>query len=315
MAFRHANGRDWWIVLLESKEDPYYFRVDQQWHSFLLKPDTLLDMGIQGVLISPQSANEVAMEKLGNRFALTTAESLLLFPFNRCSGEIGNPDTVASGFIDLTACSFSPDGNKLYAANRKRSLYVFDLAVPGYPMDTVFQGAGIFGYETMNLELGPDDRLYWGFEVNTGLGAVDPTRYLMRVENPDADFADLVFDTFAVYLNGFRNRTNAFPNFPNYELGALEGSPCDTLSGSGTSAVGTPSPEGPWSVTPTVSATGYTIRGPRPLRWEAWTLAGRLVDRGDGAEVDAAAWAPGFYLLRVGDGRREGRLKVLRAAP
>jgi hypothetical protein len=68
-------------------------------------------------------------------------------------------------------------------------------------------------------------------------------------------------------------------------------------------------------VTPTVSATGYTIRGPRPLRWEAWTLAGRLVDRGDGAEVDAAAWAPGLYVLRVGDGRREGRLKVLRAAP
>jgi hypothetical protein len=273
LAMRHANGRDWWLLVFEPVVPSITPHIDRRWLRYIITPDTITFDGVAAVIDSIRGGGEVTMNRAGDRMAMTMGDDIRTFDFDRCTGTLSNMTIVSEGYVDITACSFSPDGSKLYAANRKRSLYVFDLEAPGYPMDTVFQGAGIFGYETMNLELGPDDRLYWGFEVHTGLGAVDPTR---------------------VYLNGFRNRTYAFPNFPNYELGALEGSPCDTLSGSGTSALGAPSPEGPWSVTPTVSATGYTIRGPRPLRWEAWTLAG---------------------LLRVGDGRRESRLKVLRAAP
>ena len=312
LAVRHGNGRDWWIILLECSEDPYFFKIDQRWRIFLHTPDSLYDFGSTADLPSPQTTNEVAMSKSGDQFALTTSDALLRFSFDRCNGTIGTVDTIAAELLNVGACSYSPDGTKLYAGNRKRSLYVFDLETPDYPIDTVFQGAGIFGYETMNLELGPDDRLYWGFELHTGFGAVDPTRYLMRVENPNADFEDLVFDTFAVYLNGFRNRTNALPNFPNYELGRLVGSPCDTLFVDTTTALPAIVPSPDWRITPSMSQTGFRVTGPQPLRWEVFAVTGERIASGTSAWIEAASWPQGVYIVQVGDARHQKRIKVVR---
>ena len=312
LPIRHANGRDWWLLVFEPIVPDITPHIDRRWLRYLITPDTITFDGVAAVIDSIRGGGEVTMNRTGDRMAMTMSDDIRMFDFDRCTGSLSNMTIVSDGYVDLGACSFSPDDTKLYAANRKRSLYVFDLETPDYTKDTVFQGAGIFGYETMNLELGPDDRLYWGFEVHTGLGAVDPTRYLMRVENPDADFDDLVFDTFAVYLNGFRNRTNALPNFPNYELGRLVGSPCDTLFVDTTTTVSTTLPVPDWRITPSVSQTNFRVLAQQPLRWEVFAMTGERYASGTAERIDATAWPQGIYIIQLSDATKQKRIKVVR---
>ncbi len=312
LAIRHGNGRDWWILLLECAEDPYFFKVDQRWQSFLLTPDSLFAHGPTLTHPSPISIAEVAASRQGNQIAVAAGNCAVRFSFDRCGGSFGLVDTLVSDASSLSACAFSPDGEKLYIANRKRSLFVLDLAESDPALDTVFTGNGILGYETTSLELGPDDRLYWGYEEDVPASSVDPSRYLMRLENPNSDFHDLILDTFAVFLGGFQNLSNALPNFPNYELGPLVGSPCDTLFGDTVSTVTEPTPERAWTVTPTLSPEAFTIRGAkRPLQWEAYRMTGGLQAAGTGNRIAATPWPSGVYIVRLTDGTREQRVKVM----
>lgn len=68
-------------------------------------------------------------------------------------------------------------------------------------------------------QLGPDGKIYWSCTTRAP--------YLHVIHNPDEKGIACNVEQHAIRLKG-RHR-GSMPYFPNYRLGALEGSPCDTI--------------------------------------------------------------------------------------
>lgn len=76
------------------------------------------------------------------------------------------------------------------------------------------------------MQLAPDGRIYIladGGEVTKVL------RFYHIIEYPERKGKDCKFRPREVVLNGGTGTNSCMPNFPNYRLGPLDGSPCDTL--------------------------------------------------------------------------------------
>jgi PKD repeat protein len=70
-----------------------------------------------------------------------------------------------------------------------------------------------------SAQLAPDQRIY--------ISATNGIQYLHVIDNPDKAGADCGFREKGLKLPTYNQ--SSMPNFPNYRLGPLDGSPCDTL--------------------------------------------------------------------------------------
>ena len=128
---------------------------------------------------------------------------------------------------------FSPNAKYIYLSNAyvtKDGLQggkVFQLDINKYPIDitmiadknTTFDGADTCkGFA--NPLLGPDGKIY--------IGTANQSRCMTVIENPDLPFPDCDVQIherlFPFILTG-----RSLGNYPNYRLGPISGSPCDTI--------------------------------------------------------------------------------------
>lgn len=171
----------------------------------------------------------------GRFYATTTSVStsegnfLDIYDFDRCSGNLSNHQTLAiSNEGAGSGIAFSPDSKLLYHFNRTK-VYQYDLTsndiinsqllvgeVDGYldtfPPNFVFEPNFFLG------QLAPDNRIY--------IKPYNSSTVLHTIENPNVRGVGCQIKQHSVQLPSV-NLT--LPNFPNYRLGALDGSPCDTL--------------------------------------------------------------------------------------
>jgi len=162
-AVRHANGRDWWVVVAKQSSNKYYL--------ILLSP--------QGITIKTQNIGKPAWSGAGGETVFSpdgtkmaqfnTRDDLCIFDFDRCTGVLSNliPISFEDGEEDETSAglAWSADGHYLYAAEIDQVLQ-FDawaadilasritIAVREFSSDC--QLGSSLGY----LELGPDGRIY-----------------------------------------------------------------------------------------------------------------------------------------------------------
>jgi PKD repeat protein len=227
-ATKHANGRDWWIVAMKEKSNRIY--------KWLLDPEGIHDYGYQevGVKLVKTGINKTVFSPDGSLLAYSNhADDLRLWDFDRCSGVLTNPrhyphqDTadLPIGIIS-GGMSISQDGAKLYRGNAFQ-LYQYDLEA----QDIGASRTLIFKYDSTSftkwnsdvlggsMELGPDGRIY----INTAHG----TSFRMhRINHPERSAFESGFEYKKYY---FDRGYAAMPMFPNYRLGPLDGSACDTL--------------------------------------------------------------------------------------
>jgi hypothetical protein len=222
-ACKHANGRDWWILAHQLMTNRYY--------ELLLSPDTVLVYRTQDIGDSISSGIAIGtaiFSRDGSRFAYCNGDSILnIFNFDRCRGELTNRLSVyLNDTLDLalTGCAFSPSGRYLYLSN---NFHVFQLdmnandiaaskIIVGTWDSTYTPGTATFFY----MVLGPDNKIYlstWG-----GLA------YFNVINNPDSAGAACNFVQRGLPLPflGVHSMNNA----PNYSLGPLTGTICDSLS-------------------------------------------------------------------------------------
>ena len=138
-----------------------------------------------------------------------------------------------------TGNAFSASGRYIYVSttdNPDTYLYQFDLLAPDISASKTLiytvQTPSYFGY----MRLAPDNKIYCSHNYYDGINTYPYTDSLnnnfnqnMSVINyPDSAGTACDFSPFSFYLGG--NETYwGMPNNPEYELGALAGSPCDTL--------------------------------------------------------------------------------------
>ncbi|HMQ60598.1 MAG TPA: PKD domain-containing protein [Flavilitoribacter sp.] len=223
-AVRHANGRDWWVILPEYTSNRYFV--------FLLTPEGVsgpvtqtVEVGwtnfsyIGQALFSPDGSKYIRVNPLNGAH---------IFDFDRCTGLLSNqmvihfPEDTLN--INLaTGASVSPNGRFLYISLRVKVLQ-YDLTADNIAASRR-QVAYYDGFQSPFATtffqhcLAPDQQIYI-----TASNSVNRLHVIHRpnLPGPACDLEQ----------HGFRlNTLHAWhaPNFASYTLGPVDGSACDTL--------------------------------------------------------------------------------------
>jgi hypothetical protein len=153
----------------------------------------------------------------------TQGAYLNLYDFDRCTGLLSNHQQYHFISNGWGGCSFSPNSRFLYV-NYFTKAYQYDLEAPDVWASRI-QVALYDGFlDPLNttfylMQLGPDGKIY----ANSPSGV----KSLHVIHNPDEKGLNCEYQQHGVSLPTY----NAFsiPSFPNYRLGPLDGSPCDTI--------------------------------------------------------------------------------------
>jgi len=223
---KHANGRDWWLLMRRYGSNEY--------HTVLLTPLGFEHQGIQVVgdsILSP-GLGQAVFSPNGDKFVelsmydFDEGNFLNIYDFDRCTGELSNPVQIT--YADSAwagGAAISANSRFLYVSSY-RYVYQYDLWAENIEAtkDTVAIYDGfiippIFATRFFLAQLAPDGKIY--------ISATNSVPYLHVINHPDLPGDSCDVCQHCVQLPTW----NAFsmPNFPNYRLHHLEGSPCDTL--------------------------------------------------------------------------------------
>ncbi|MFZ7105462.1 MAG: T9SS type A sorting domain-containing protein [Bacteroidota bacterium] len=247
-AVKHGNGRDWWLLhkryVNGGSSDEYY--------AYLVNMTGVIPMPVQSIgRASETNIFRLKFSPNGNKLVATDAGQYLeLFDFDRCTGILSNPRFVHQRQVTTLnglfwSSEFSPDETKLYLTtipygnnDSISCLIQFDLEAPDIEasMDTlqVFPQPFVCGF----VKLAPDSQIYLTHmtaenDCDFFYLYCDTTYYpeimnLSVIHQPNELGALCDFRPYSFYLGGHRSY-HGLPNNPNYELGPLAGSVCDTL--------------------------------------------------------------------------------------
>jgi hypothetical protein len=225
---KHANGRDWWITIHKWESNIFYMA--------LLTPAGIIN--VQQIETGPNLIDGLyyntqrLFSPTGEYFCIARTDSakVEIFDFDRCNGIISHKKqinlTAYSSTDLLSGCSFSPSGRFLYVSDGN-SLYQYDMTSANIAnskkLIANWDGTGgINPYYFMIHQLGPDGKIYI---------AAPPSDVVHVINNPDLLDTLCQFEQHSLTL--LSNYTGRFPVFPNYRLGAVGGSICDSLGLSG----------------------------------------------------------------------------------
>ena len=217
---KHGNGRDWWLPVPAEAGNKIYM--------VYLGKDTVYVHHIQnlGPTWNQNGGFQANFSLDGSKYVrYNRFHGVYIYDFDRCNGTLSN--LIHFDFNDTTqgiygGCAISPNNKLLYLADFDY-LYQFDLTASDILASK--QLIGVWDGTSNNLPtkfsyiiFGPDRRLYV-FPPTT-------TKNMHVINRPD----------LAGYASDFRQRELEFPYpyqntpvFPNFRLGPLDGSPCDTL--------------------------------------------------------------------------------------
>lgn len=225
-AVRHANGRDWWLYML--------LRGSNEYQLILLDPGGFHFMGLfnSGILM-PQSLGLATVSPKGNFMAAGVAvlnsedQFIFLYDIDRCSGMLSFKDSFSIATQLWPGFGFSPSERYLYTCSERTRLWQFDLEAINVGTSRILVGEydGFVHGSGFSTTFGPimqtpDGRLY--VVPTTG-----SNEYLHIIDRPDEPGAACKLLQHAVNLTVPQGRSA--PNIPNYRLGPIDGSPCDTL--------------------------------------------------------------------------------------
>ena len=296
-ACKHANGRDYWLVMGASVINKFY--------TFLVTPDSIIGPFIQTIGPKFPGPYDNAYSKFsqdGSKYATgVIGGPVLIMDFDRCSGEFSNPDTLFNqGCVPPYSCNgsvgleFSPSGRFLYVSGVS-NMNQYDLwssniqdSVQVYLADSSDLA------EIHMLQLGPNGKLY-GCPYNGGF-------YFYHVVNqPDlkGDSCDFVWDGQPTYSEN----SMALSNLINYKLGPLAGSGCDTIP---TAINSSPPKTDLLRIMPNpADKYVYIEMGMRGnYEFDLLNAVGQVIARKETRQVDifdTEGLASGVYLLRVTD--------------
>lgn len=221
-AIRHANGRDWWVLALQRNSSLYY--------RILIDPSGIHNLGLSEVeMIIRNGAGSSVFSPDGQRYAIYNAFSfdtigsyLDIFDFDRCSGYLSNQIRI-EGKGAYGGVSISPNSRYLYN-NKRDTAFQYDLWAADIPASRKVVAAydgftDPFPVTFYMMQLAPDGKIY--------SSATNGARYLHVIHRPDEEGTACQYQQHGIQL--YKYNDFSVPNFPNYRLGPLDGSPCDTL--------------------------------------------------------------------------------------
>ena len=238
-AVRHGNGRDWWLIIYAWPD--YDLTMDS---TLIFKKFLITDLGIQGPYdqsIGPgesltmdrytQGIGQMVFNYSGDIMANIRYNVIDIYTFNRCTG-------MYSDWIEIKnlpnkrfhGCSFSIDDAYLFISEVGDSPVIYsyelyDTANIESTQDTLWNSSASNYAIGSHLLLSNGDILI-SYLKSSPSPTINQNMYLSFIEIED-DFISVKIkdqELDSCYI------TFGLPNMPNYRLGELEGSECDTLS-------------------------------------------------------------------------------------
>ncbi len=298
-AVKHANGRDWWVVFHGGKNDKYYI--------YLVDPAGIHLHNVQqigGNIFAQQG--QVCFSPDGSRYALYDHRNdLHLLDFDRCSGTFSNHLQVA---IDDSAhaggVAFSANSQVLYVSSTKY-VYQFDLTSANIAStqttvavwDTFYSPNPPAATTFYLAQLAPDNKIY----ISSSNGVLS----MHVIEYPDSLGLSCNVCQHCIALPAVNFTT--IPNHPNYHLGALGLSICDSLP-TGIGVVAISNKEG-YTIFPNPVRDILYVRRPPSSNPEeiiiynsmlqALILPITLINQGEYSEVNTSSLVSGVYFLEI----------------
>jgi hypothetical protein len=223
---RHANGRDWWVLVNK--------QYTTKWYRLLVSPVGVQVMGIQDIGFNAfeRGGGQTVFSPDGNWFAAIQSSYLPnynnfveLFQFDRCSGLLSRKTTFnVRDTAGISGIAISSNSRYLYTCT-SLSLHQFDLQATNIALSKV-KIAAYDGYRTIygfwsNItvpQLAPNGKIF--------IATYPTTDVLHVIEAPDSAGIACNFRQHIIQLPTYNS---AVPNYPNFRLGALQGSGCDTI--------------------------------------------------------------------------------------
>ncbi|MBK9638920.1 MAG: T9SS type A sorting domain-containing protein [Bacteroidetes bacterium] len=274
-ACKHANGRDWWMVVQKDMSDEIRMA--------LLTPDGVFDYGSQHLGVVPSQGNvaQLTFSQDGTKFGYTSysqnsIDSCFTFiaDFDRCAGLFTNTrvfNFYPSGY--LWGFSFSPNSNFAYANTSAR---IFQLNIDSMSIDTVALYDGFISGAPPNC-----CQTSFAFEYLAANGKIYITsgssvQHIHEINYPDSAGLACDVQQHAISLGVWSFR--AVPNHPNYNLGPVVGSLCDTLS----VGIAEIKHDFKFSISPNPTSDGYIklmylLPQNKPGGFEVYDMTGQLV--------------------------------------
>ncbi len=218
LACKHANGRDWWVIVPEFSHPSYFI--------YLISP-----LGIQ--LTNKQTIGQrlgadgqSKFNQNGTKYArYDTSNDLDVFDFDRCAGILSNNIHVPinDSMVGL-GVAFSPDGSKLYVSSLDY-LYQFDLNATNIltsktTVATWDSTYAPFATTFYCQQLAPDGKIY--------VATTSTNNVMHIIDSPDS--LGLACNVIQHGLQLPVLNAGTVPNHPNYHLGPVVGSICDSLT-------------------------------------------------------------------------------------
>ncbi len=221
-AVKHANGRDWWVIIPKMTSNRY--------HTLLVSPYGIDTAFVQasGVWWPPFAdlTTQSCFSNDGLKFIRFSDEvGLQIFDFNRCSGLFNNPNLVPFEFNDGYFCGASISNNSRFAyVTDTRRAWQYDLTAADVASTKtlIAEFDGFQNPYNCNFhiaQLAPDGKIY----LNTWGGC----KNLHVIEHPDRPGTACEFRQHGISL--FTYTEVGLPNMPNFRLGPMDGSKCDSL--------------------------------------------------------------------------------------
>lgn len=220
---KHANGRDWWIVLPRRESSIHDI--------FLSTPDRVVYIKSQEIGTAwdrRQWSGQAVFSPDGTKFVRVNPHNgIHILDFDRCSGTLANPIVIPFNNDTISACgaAFSLDSRYLYVsaslwvyqfdmwsgdiADSKVLVATYDGFIADYNLSTPF-------FQQM---LAPNGKIY--------ITAPNSVRYLHVIHDPWQKGHACELEQHGLTLPALHAFST--PNFPHFRLGPIDGSQCDSL--------------------------------------------------------------------------------------
>jgi hypothetical protein len=230
-ACKHANGRDWWIIGLKDSSD-FVLKILLTEYGAVVYPSQQLNL----MPFPFGNVTQPTFSPDGKKFAFSFAynqsnfwqHDVRIFDFDRCSGNFSNGQLInITDSMSGVGIAFSASSQYLYASS-VLNIYQINTDTTDIQSSVQIVAQNDSFYSPAPPFLATFDLMYLAANgkiyITSGNAVVD----LHFINYPDSAGMACDVQQHAINLPGYNFRT--VPFHPNYYLGSLPGSACDTLT-------------------------------------------------------------------------------------
>ncbi|MEO6759674.1 MAG: PKD domain-containing protein [Saprospiraceae bacterium] len=221
-ATKHANGRDWWIIVPKYNKPTYFIYLLTPQGIDTFPPQTIGNPTFSNegqATFSPDGTKYVRLNNLGYEYGAW----MDICDFDRCTGKLSNYQGFYKSVGGSAGVSISPNSRFLYFSRgitvHQYDLWASDVEASEKLVATYDDFANPLPTNFWMSQLAPDGKIY--------VGSNSSVKNYHIIQHPDRLGLACDFEQHAISLPTIAERS--IPTFPYYRLGPLDGSSCDTL--------------------------------------------------------------------------------------